>query len=66
MCFIWLSLFLSSVLPKDQYKISLDIVQPIWDGGKIEAEKENIKAQSKSEESSIFWLNKPVIYICAC
>lgn len=41
------------VLPKDQYKISLDIVQPIWDGGKIEAEKENIKAQSKSEESSL-------------
>ncbi len=35
------------------YKISLDIVQPIWDGGKIEAEKENIKAQSKSEESSL-------------
>ncbi len=41
------------VLPKDQYKISVDIVQPIWDGGKIEAEKENIKAKSKSEESSL-------------
>ncbi len=41
------------VLSNDQYKISVDIVQPIWDGGKIEAEKENIKAQSKSEESSL-------------
>lgn len=41
------------VLQNDQYKISVDIVQPIWDGGKIEAEKENIKAQSKSEESSL-------------
>lgn len=41
------------VLSNDQYKISIDIVQPIWDGGKIEAEKENIKAQSKSEESSL-------------
>lgn len=41
------------VLAKDQYKISVDIVQPIWDGGKIEAEKENIKARSKSEESSL-------------
>jgi len=41
------------VLQNDQYKISVDIVQPIWDGGKIEAEKENIKAKSKSEESSL-------------
>ncbi len=41
------------VLSNDQYKISVDIVQPIWDGGKIEAEKENIKANSKSEESSL-------------
>lgn len=41
------------VLSNDQYKISVDIVQPIWDGGKIEAEKENIKAKSKSEESSL-------------
>lgn len=41
------------VLSNDQYKISVDIVQLIWDGGKIEAEKENIKAQSKSEESSL-------------
>lgn len=41
------------VLSNDQYKISVDIVQPIWDGGKIEAEKESIKAQSKSEESSL-------------
>lgn len=41
------------VLSNDQYKISVDIVHPIWDGGKIEAEKENIKAQSKSEESSL-------------
>ena len=41
------------VLSNDQYKISVDIVQPIWVGGKIEGGKENIKAQSKSEESSL-------------
>lgn len=41
------------VLSKDQYKISVDIVQPIWDGGQIEAKKENIKAETKSEESSL-------------
>lgn len=41
------------VLSNDQYKITVDVVQPIWDGGKIEAEKDNIEAQSKSEESSL-------------
>lgn len=41
------------VLSKDQYKISVDIVQPIWDGGKIETEKEIVKAEAKSEESSL-------------
>lgn len=41
------------VLAKDQYKISVDIVQPIWDGGKIEAEKKQIQAEAKSEESSL-------------
>lgn len=40
-------------LSNDQYKITVDVVQPIWDGGKIEAEKDNIEAQSKSEESSL-------------
>lgn len=41
------------VLSNDQYKITVNVVQPIWDGGKIEAEKDNIEAQSKSEESSL-------------
>lgn len=41
------------VLSKDQYKVSVDIVQPIWDGGKIESDKSKIKAESDVERDAL-------------
>lgn len=40
-------------LSKDQYKISVDISQKIWDGGKIEAEKSKTNAKARLDASSL-------------
>lgn len=41
------------VLSKDQYKLSVDISQPIWDGGKIEADKEKYKAEHENNKNNL-------------
>ena len=41
------------VLSKDQYKLSVDISQTIWDGGKIEADKAKHKAEHKNNKNNL-------------
>lgn len=41
------------ILSKDQYRVAVDVVQPLWDGGKISAEKSRIEAEKKVEQDSL-------------
>lgn len=41
------------VLSKDQYKLTVDISQTIWDGGKIEADKAKIKAEQQNNKNNL-------------
>lgn len=41
------------VLSKDQYKLTVDISQTIWDGGKIEADKEKYKAEKENNKNNL-------------
>lgn len=40
-------------LSNDQYRIAVDVVQPLWDGGKISAEKSRIESEKKVEQDSL-------------
>lgn len=40
-------------LPKDQYKIALDLSQTIWDGGAIKAKTEIAQADGKVQEAKV-------------
>lgn len=41
------------VLSKDQYKLTVDISQTIWDGGKIEADKEKYEAEKENNKNNL-------------
>jgi len=51
-------------LPRDQYKIALDLAQTIWDGGAVKAKTEIAKADGKAQEaqlaSEIYSINERV------
>ena len=46
-----------NALPKDQYKVQLEISQTIWDGGYSKAQREAVKAQ---QEVSMLTLDKDI------
>ncbi len=38
---------------KDQYKLTLDLNQPIWDGGAVRAAKENLRTQAEVDQRNL-------------
>ncbi len=52
------------IIPKDQYKFTLDINQTIWDGGQLKSQKllttANANAETKSVESTLYQIKEQV------